>query len=324
MAEIEQDIFAAPSLFGDDADYVADLFDEFIMPPFSVLDRRGGKWQTRKKQWLALGIQSELGRDSDLAFDGRYNETFVGQQMQNINQGTSVFDPLLTECILRWFSAIGCQTLDPFAGGSVRGIVASTLKRHYTGIDLRSVQIEANKTQAHLGHAEYPPNWICGDSINIQQITNYNKFDFIFSCPPYFDLEVYSDDRGDLSNMEWAAFCALYGQIIKETVGLLNNDRFAAFVVGEVRDNKGNLRGLVPETIKAFTNAGLQFYNNAIVLDPVGTARLRAGKQFRANRKLVTVHQHLLVFVKGDSTKAAAWTKYHEGLDYLDEYEFEG
>ena len=323
MPEIEQDVFAAPSLFGDDADYVADLFDEFIMPPFSVLDRRGGKWQTRKKQWLALGIQSELGRDTGLAFGNPDSDSFVIQQMQNINQGTSVFDPLLTECILRWFSAIGCQTLDPFAGGSVRGIVASTLKRHYTGIDLRKEQIEANKTQLHLGHATYPPTWICGDSANIQELTNYNNYDLIFSCPPYFDLEIYSEDKADLSNMEWAEFCEMYGEIIKETVGLLNNDRFAVFVVGEVRDSKGNLRGLVAETIKAFTNAGMQFYNNAIVLDPVGTARLRAGRQFRANRKLVTVHQHLLVFVKGDSTKAAAWTKYHEGLDYLDDHEFE-
>ena len=76
MAEIEQDIFAAPSLFGDDADYVADLFDEFIMPPFSVLDRRGGKWQTRKKQWLALGIQSELGRDTGLAFGNPEGDPF--------------------------------------------------------------------------------------------------------------------------------------------------------------------------------------------------------------------------------------------------------
>ena len=32
------------------------------MPPFSVLDARQGYWQDRKRAWLALGIQSELGR----------------------------------------------------------------------------------------------------------------------------------------------------------------------------------------------------------------------------------------------------------------------
>jgi hypothetical protein len=31
-------------------------------PPFSVLNAREGWWQERKRQWLALGIRSELGR----------------------------------------------------------------------------------------------------------------------------------------------------------------------------------------------------------------------------------------------------------------------
>ena len=38
------------------------LADRFIVPPFSVLDARQGYWQDRKRAWLALGIQSELGR----------------------------------------------------------------------------------------------------------------------------------------------------------------------------------------------------------------------------------------------------------------------
>src|SRR5436190_18608268 len=38
------------------------LADEFLVPPFSVLNAREGWWQERKRLWLALGIQSELGR----------------------------------------------------------------------------------------------------------------------------------------------------------------------------------------------------------------------------------------------------------------------
>lgn len=38
------------------------LSERFIVPPFSVFDTRQGYWQERKKQWLSLGIQSELGR----------------------------------------------------------------------------------------------------------------------------------------------------------------------------------------------------------------------------------------------------------------------
>jgi len=38
------------------------LVDRFIVPPFSILDTKQGYWQERKRQWLALGIKSELGR----------------------------------------------------------------------------------------------------------------------------------------------------------------------------------------------------------------------------------------------------------------------
>lgn len=38
------------------------LSDRFGIPPFSVLNAREGWWQDRKRAWLSLGIQSELGR----------------------------------------------------------------------------------------------------------------------------------------------------------------------------------------------------------------------------------------------------------------------
>jgi hypothetical protein len=49
------------------------LGDEFLIPPFSVLNAREGWWQERKRKWLALGIQSELGRGGDLIPNGGGN-----------------------------------------------------------------------------------------------------------------------------------------------------------------------------------------------------------------------------------------------------------
>lgn len=43
---------------------------EFSYPPFSVLNARDGWWQERKREWLALGIQSELGRGEMAATGG--------------------------------------------------------------------------------------------------------------------------------------------------------------------------------------------------------------------------------------------------------------
>lgn len=47
------------------------LTERFGVPPFSVLDARQGYWQQRKRAWLALGIQSELGRGGQVNTSAR-------------------------------------------------------------------------------------------------------------------------------------------------------------------------------------------------------------------------------------------------------------
>jgi len=42
-----------------------ELANKFMIPPFTVFNAREGWWQDRKAAWLALGIQSELGRGGD-------------------------------------------------------------------------------------------------------------------------------------------------------------------------------------------------------------------------------------------------------------------
>lgn len=128
----------------------------------------------------------------------------------------------------------------------------------------------------------------------------------VFSCPPYADLEVYSDDPKDLSTMKYADFRAVYFEIIKKACDRLKPDSFACFVVGEVRDKKGNYIDFVGDTVQAFRDAGLHYYNEAILVTAVGSLPIRAGKQFAASRKLGKTHQNVLVFLKGDAKKAVA------------------
>ena len=312
----EPDYFAEPTLFGEDSDYVADLFDRFIQPPYSVLDRKQGSWARRKKQWLALGIKSELGRATDLLYaTPKEDSSEAVKKIQGATDGTSVFDPVIVELAVRWYSAPGGTVLDPFAGGSVRGIVTSLLGRYYAGIDLREDQVTANRSQLNIASKVFPPIWVAGDSEKKLEKVPANSTDLLFSCPPYFDLEVYSDDPDDLSNKDWESFLTSYYEIIRKAAIALKEDRFAVWIVGEVRDKKGFIRGLIPETITAFREAGLNYYNNGITLDPQATAALRATPQFTAGRKLVTVHQHFMVFVKGDPKKATEYANSGEAVE---------
>lgn len=51
-------------LFGNPIEIKGDLKKEFGANPFSILDTKDGLWQARKRKWINLGIQSEVGRDA--------------------------------------------------------------------------------------------------------------------------------------------------------------------------------------------------------------------------------------------------------------------
>jgi DNA modification methylase len=546
------------------------LVEQFLIAPFSVFNARDGWWQERKSAWIALGIQSEVGRGENLlrmsdtilepdpdkraamqearAEAARANKLLPGGaqgpngkytrgrkadakayntsewvarktaegDLANIGDqsGTSIFDPVLCEIAYRWFCPPDGRVPDPFAGGSVRGIVAAALGRRYAGIELSGEQIDANRAQwneigtklgafrgepplrdglrevrvsaamlrqlfhpcdpafiadvchahccesstsrsgimvtihpkdlpaiaaaggvvrdgllqprrgekkcpfktpadlcglhgtsakpfgciaspftfnnrgklvvrnryrvlkcfkaagaipayqAHRGslelifgkaeaariaahldagcgdltamvsdetyrrmaendaikqgalpqgeddESEPAPAWHCGDSREVLARAGDadplgEAFDFVFSCPPYGDLERYSDDPADLSAMTYADFCEAYAAIIAGACARLKPDRFACFVVGEIRDKRGAYRDFIGDTVQAFRDAGLAYYNEAILVTQVGSLPIRAGKQFSASRKLGKTHQNVLVFVKGDGKRAA-------------------
>ncbi len=410
LVELRRTLPEVPS----STDARASLSERFLLPPFSILDARQGYWQKRKKTWLQLGIQSELGRgdtpsthysdqavthykgankQSDMALrlaggfqnhpahSSRANATVTGSPMpamdlingrtqrgdghgrplnrahpipgggtgknsaymfktedgyeslkdqstkrlakafnigmeankdnnwsteDNQGSGTSIFDPVLCEIACRWFCPPSGRILDPFAGGSVRGIVAARLGRGYAGVDLRSEQAEANYAQAEWICPDAEDlTWVTGDSLDITALLP-NTYDLVFSCPPYADLERYSDDPRDLSTMDYDTFLEVYRAIIHGSCSMLKEDRFAVWVVGDIRDRTtGNYRGFVGDTIAAFRSAGLELYNEAVLVTAVGSLPIRVGKQFAGARKLGKSHQNVLVFLKGDSGRAS-------------------
>jgi len=580
IAEICADIIPEP---GEPPEPRTTLAERFIVPPFSVLDARQGYWQERKRAWIALGIESELGRGGGITWgdapeitesglnyyrnrsrlspggsprpamklgkDGKTNRGdgkgrslgaippnqatilspdykdngllgesqqarshYKGKEIATDKQsqskltamqrgsakdfgtegnaseqtGTSIFDPVLCELAYAWFCPLDGKVFDPFAGGSVRGIVAAKLGRKYTGIDLSAEQIAANEVQASaiLEHKEGPAKvkvsskwlrhkfacsvdyiknvchggccegsgrilisllpdeqeshrqagfdvkdgllqadpktgkcphklssglcgvhgtdmkpfgciaspftlnsnntlivrnrytrmkchgqgelaykvfrasldlifggdeagricaeldagagdimatmprksydallyldglkhgmelqdgearWIVGNSLESATLAP-GEYDYIFSCPPYYNLEVYSDAEGDLSNCaDYAEFLVDYRRIIASAVAMLKDNRFACFVVGDIRDKKGLYRNFVSDTISAFQDAGAILYNEAILVTAVGSLPIRVSAQFPKGRKLGKTHQNVLVFIKGDWRKA--------------------
>jgi hypothetical protein len=252
-----------------------------------------------------------------LGFDG--SKVLRGEQEAEEPSGTSIFDPVICEMAYRWFAPPGGLVLDPFAGGSVRGVVASKMGLRYLGVDLSERQLDANRDQARaicIGKRDILPEWRAGDSRHIELS---EEGDLLFSCPPYGDLEVYSEAPGDLSNMSHGEFCEAYRAIIGRFLSRLRDDRFAIFVVGDFRAKDGLLRNFVSETIAAFHAGGARLYNECILVTAVGSLPIRARKGFEVTRKMGKTHQNVLVFIKGDPRRATAACSPQMGFQLCEE-----
>lgn len=599
----------------EDAAQNGSLVERFGVPPFSVLDARGGAWTSRKAAWKDLGIHSEVGRDADMVYgspqtkysnwyevrnraderagrrvpDSEVLAEYAGDLVAAADSGTSIFDPVLTELMYRWFCPPGGHVLDPWAGGSVRGLVAARLGRRYTGIELREEQVAANREQGGLasgplpamlaaapgmadrapaavedstpdvtpveehagvlvkredawtrggaagakaramftaaegaagivtagsrnsaqieraalvaealglpcrihtgfgkdtpeiatarragaevfqhrparlttikarfredsegpetaGYAVFPfgmdhpdylqqvaeqtanvpadvqrvvapygsgmtlagvlrgladdgradlpvvavsvgqgshdyldryapgwqqrveivqhpseydqpaadcqlgaltldpiyeakcveylqagdllwtvgvrasalepaqgepaaanpePYWIVGESTTELQQLEAEQYDFLIGCPPYYDLEVYSDDPRDMSNMAPADFDQAMIANVQAAAERLRPNSYAAFVVSAVRNRRGNLMDMRSLMVRAAGEAGMTLQNDAILVTPIGTLAVRAGRSFTATRSLARGHQDVLIFLKGDRKAAA-------------------
>lgn len=319
-----------------DAENRPSLADRFLVPPFSVLDARLGWWQDRKRAWLSAGmtgIESHAGREAHLIYRsnsaspnyyeqktaterrlGRTltNAEFEAEHFQARNEavtaGTSVFDPVLAEIVYRWFCPPGGQVLDPWAGGSVRGLVAAVLGLPYTGVELRAEQIAANEDQVTPVLGEAPvtrPLWVEGDCLDVLPTLDAGSVDLVFGCPPYFDLERYSDDPRDLSAMTAEQFATAYRRMVALVAERLRSDRYMVLVVGSARSKRdGLLRDLRGLTVDAAHAAGLGLLNEAALVTMIGSLPHRAARIFTGTRVLGRSHQDVLVFVKGDRKRA--------------------
>ena len=263
------------------------LQDTFVVPPFSILDTRQGYWRDRKNYWRNL-----IG-DNGESREGTLSES---ELMGGINNGVSLLDPVLAEIANKWFGLDNCNTFDCFAGDSVFGYVSDALGNTFTGIELRQEQTDLNNQRLKGSKSKY----ICDDGQNVLKYIKPNTQDLLFSCPPYFDLEVYSDLKNDASNQkEYKTFLKILDNAFTRALTCLKENRFAVIVVGDIRDKNGFYYGFVDDVKAMFVKNGAKLYNEMIIAESLGTLPQRVGR-YMHHRKVGKCHQNVLVFYKGN------------------------
>ncbi|MDP6999063.1 MAG: hypothetical protein QF569_23500 [Candidatus Poribacteria bacterium] len=266
------------------------LAKSLIAPPFSILDTRQGYWQDRKRWW-----KDKIGDSGETR-----ENTLIKSSLSSIVGGASVFDPVLAEILCTWFGKKGFKVFDCFAGDTVFGYVSGKVGMDFTGIELREEQVALNNERVKKDGLK--ARYINDDALNMDKHIKNNSMDMFFTCPPYADLEKYSDLKEDISNMDHDGFFEVYKKCLTNTYSKLKENRFAVVVVAEARGPHDSLISLVPKTVDIMVRAGYKFWNEIILVNCVGTLAMRSGGVMKKKRKVGRLHQNVLVFYKGDTS----------------------
>jgi len=320
----------------------ASLNDRFVVPPFSILDTRKGYWQARKKMWRELiGDMGESRNDTliqspEIKYKDLYQRTrkhreelglsfkdylekYVPDDVKEreagkvLSAGVSLLDPVMAELVCRWFGLESCKSFDCFAGDSVFGYVSAHLGNEFVGIELRPEQAQLNNERTEGMAARY----ICDDGQNVAKHINADSQDLLFSCPPYFDLEHYSDLENDASNQKsYNDFIQILHNAFTAAIGCLKENRFAVIVVGDVRDKStGFYYDFCGDIKRIFKDGGMSLYNEIILIETGVSTALRASR-YMESRKVAKMHQNILVFYKG---KTKDIKKHYKKIEYASE-----
>lgn len=305
------------------------LNDTFVIPPFSILDSRQGYWQARKRMWrdrigdmgssrtgkLIQSIEmqykdlytrtSEHRKQLGISFK-EYLEKYVPEEVKEkesqkvLSQGVSLFDPVLAEILCKWFTPCqGAAIFDCFAGDTQKGLVFGECGFTFKGVELRQEQVDINNEV--IADRGLPISYVCDDGQNVANHFEPESQDLLFSCPPYFDLEKYSDLPNDASNQgTYEEFIAILDNAFKAAYTCLKPNRFAVIVLGDVRSKaNGAYYDFGGDVKRIFKEAGAHLYNELILIEMSSSVALRA-KKYMESRKVAKMHQNILVFYKGD------------------------
>ena len=211
-----------------------------------------------------------------------------------VNDGKcSVFNPHLAQMILSAYAPLNAKIYDPFGGGGTRGYIATKMGCDYTGVEIREEEYNRVKEQMKKWNINF--NFILGDSMIYS--TN-EKFDFCFTCPPYYDLELYSNLPNDLSNANtYEDFLKMLKKIINNVFNMLKDNCFAVFVVGNFRKENGELCHFNGDLIRIAKEIGFKLWDEIIWEGASKVALTRCGK-FEKNRKSVRMHEYIIVLKK--------------------------
>jgi DNA modification methylase len=241
----------------------------------------------RVRDWRRL-----LGEDGHT---GTRTETMRADH-DSVYTGThSVFPAPLVEWVLLRYAPPGSRILDAFAGGPPRAVVAAIMGYEYVGFDIRQEQIDEDKSVLIDLGLDRNCHYHLGDGCLLEGLSE--TFDCALTCPPYWNLEQYSDLPSDLSSMkDYGTFSDAMYNCARAHRKHMKPGAFVCIVVGPFRDKKtGELIDFPAHTVMNFQDAGFIYWQQIVLSKNFASAAKRSTNSWKGH-KLVPAHEFLLVF----------------------------
>jgi len=244
----------------------------------------------RVRDWRRLTNETGHTGERTGTFRADHDSVYTGTH--------SVFPaPLVEWILLRYGGPAGGKLLDAFAGGPPRALVAAIMGYEYHGFEIRQDQIDENVRVLKQLKLNGKCHYHLSDGRFLEGGPVEHSCDIALTCPPYYNLEVYSEQPDDLSNVgSYEEFNAGMMFCARNHLKLMKPGAFVCIVVGPFRDKKtGELVDFRAHTVDNFREAGFTFWQEIILSKNFGSAAKRSTNSWKG-LKLVPIHEFLLVF----------------------------
>lgn len=208
----------------------------------------------------------------------------------------SRFNPELAETVIRYWSMEGDLVIDPFAGRSTRGVVATVLGRQYVGYEVVSQVAQKARSDISLATPCARAEIHVADGCLMAHSCD-DTAKLIFTCPPYHRLERYEAAQWQLSDLKsYEAFLGRIQQCANNIWRVMALGAFLCWVCADWRDGVA-FRLFHKDSLDIFSGVGLTVHDIVIIHNNSPFAPLQAGK-VAAKRYTAKTHEYLLVFRK--------------------------
>ena len=264
-------------------------------------------WEVKDNSELDKAVKSKRAGVGDVG--GTREKAFTTVSAKSVYKGgrgrstdgatASIFPPRVALNILAMYGEGVTKIYDPFAGGGTRAIVAAEVGIPYLGVELRKDEVFVLRKL--LEGREISDDMVEifeGDSAYGVQTIADGECDFLYTCPPYWNLEKYKGGPADLSMMSYLDFLKTMRKVVKECHRILKPGSLACWVMGMTREGgkHNDLVLLHHDITRIHLEEGFKVKEEIVIYRNNPIALRRVGNFQRGNKLLIRMHEYCFVY----------------------------